>query len=150
MLNIPRDFREFIELLNKNSVRYLIVGGYAVAFHGLPRSTGDIDFFFDRSIANARLITHCLQEFGFDELDITPDELTNQERVIQIGYPPLRIDLLSSIDGVGFDEAWMGKIEAEIDGVTVHVISREHLIKNKRISGRGQDKADIDRLETGE
>ena len=147
MLNIPIDFKEFIELLNVSSVRYLIVGGYAVAFHGLPRSTGDMDFLLDRSIENARLVVQCLQDFGFDELAISTDELTSQDRIIQIGYPPLRIDLLTSIDGLCFDEAWKGRVETEVDGITVHLISREHLIRNKRISGRMQDKADLERLE---
>ena len=146
MLNIPIDFKEFIELLNASSVRYLIVGGYAVAFHGLPRSTGDMDFLLDRSIENARLVVQCLQDFGFNGLGISTDELTSQDRIIQIGYPPLRIDLLTSIDGVGFDEAWKDKVETEVDGITVRLISRAHLIRNKRISGRMQDKADVERL----
>jgi hypothetical protein len=146
MLNIPIDFKEFIALLNESSVRYLIVGGYAVAFHGLPRSTGDMDFLLDRSIENARLVVQCLQRFGFDDLGISTDDLTSQDRIIQIGYPPLRIDLLTSIDGVSFDEAWKGRIETEVDGMTVHFISRAHLIRNKKISGRTQDKADIEHL----
>ena len=146
MLNIPKDFREFIKLLNLNNVRYLIVGGYAVAYHGYPKATGDIDFFLDRSEENAAAVKRCLVDFGFVSLDITLEDLLTPERIIQIGYPPLRIDLLTSIDGVVFKEAWERRETVGLEDLNAYFISKDDLTKNKQITGRLKDQADLDGL----
>src|SRR5690606_3058366 len=107
-MQVSKDFEEFFELLNLNSVRYLIVGGYAYAIYAEPRYTKDLDIFYERDKINAdKLLTlTCVEKFGFDSLKLTPEDFTKSGRVIQIGYPPLRIDLINEIDGVTFNEAW--------------------------------------------
>ena len=149
MVNIPKDFKEFLQLLNDKKVEYLIVGGYAVGYHGHPRSTGDIDIFVSTTVENARLLVQCLAEFGFEQLGISMDDLTKSDHVIQLGYPPLRIDILTAIDGVTFSDAWRSRITETIDGLTLHIISLRHLIENKRASNRLQDAADIAELDQG-
>lgn len=146
MLNIPKDFLEFIELLNKHNVRYLIVGGYAVAYHGHPRSTGDIDILLECSQDNAGTVKECLNEFGFGELDISISELSTPDQVIQLGYPPLRIDLLTSIDGLVFEQAWKHKVCEDIQNLAINFISRKDLLTNKRATARARDIADIEEL----
>ncbi|MBN1648655.1 MAG: nucleotidyl transferase AbiEii/AbiGii toxin family protein [Spirochaetales bacterium] len=144
MLNIPKDFREFIELLNKNKVKYLLVGGYAVAYHGHPRSTGDIDFFIESTEENADKVILALKEFGFSNLDITIKDFTTEENIIQFGYPPLRIDILTSVDGITFKEAWDDHITAELNKLPVNIISLDKLLENKKSSGRAKDLADLE------
>ena len=144
MLNIPKDFREFIQLLNSNKVRYLVVGGYAVAYHGYPRSTGDIDFFLERTPDNADAVLQCLDDFGFESLGITKKDLLNPEQVIQMGYPPLRIDLLISIDGVSFETAWKNRVIVHMEELEVNFMSKEDLNKNKKSTGRLKDQADAE------
>lgn len=146
MVNIPTDFREFIKLLNKNKVRYLIVGGYAVAVHGYPRFTGDIDILIDRTPDNASEVLKTLDDFGFSSIGILIEDLTTEDQVIQLGQPPLRIDLLTSIDGVTFKEVWGNRINREVDGLTVNLISFDDLIKNKKAANRRKDNADIEGL----
>jgi len=146
MLNIPKDFIEFIELLNKHKVRYLIVGGYAVAYHGYPRSTGDIDILLECSQENASIVKQCLNEFGFGELDISISDLSTPKQVIQLGYPPLRIDLITSIDGLVFQQAWKQRVCVDIQDMTINFISRKDLLANKKATGRARDIADIEEL----
>ena len=146
MLKIPRDSKEFIELLNKNEVRYLIVGGYAVAFHGHPRMTGDIDFFVERSEENARKLAAVLTEFGFAGLGLTASDFLEPETIVQLGYPPNRIDLVTSISGVAFAQAWERRVGEEVDGVVMPFLGREDLLANKAASGRPKDLADLDAL----
>ena len=141
------DFREFVELLNKNEVQYMIVGGYAVGFHGHPRYTGDLDIWLLPEKNNAKKILTAIKEFGFGSLGITEKDLSTEEMIIQLGYPPLRIDLLTSIDGVKFEESFPMRKTADIDGLTVNFISYADLIKNKKASGRHQDLGDIENLE---
>lgn len=148
MLNLPKDFREFIQLLNENNVKYLIVGGYAVAFHGFPRSTGDIDLFIENSNENANLVKKSLDSFGFSELGISVDDLQTPDQIIQLGYPPLRIDLLTSIDGINFQDAWVNKSDVKLNKLLLHFIGRQELIKNKKASNRAKDKGDIEELES--
>lgn len=141
------DFREFIELLNRNEVLYLVVGGYAVGIHGHPRYTGDLDIWLLREKENATRILKVVKEFGFGSLGITEDDLTKEGIVIQLGYPPLRIDLLTAIDGVSFHECYPHRKTITIDGLQVHFIGYNDLIKNKKASGRHQDLGDIENLQ---
>jgi hypothetical protein len=146
MLNIPKDFREFIQFLNENNVRYLLVGGYAVAYHGHPRSTGDIDFFIDCQKDNARFLIRALESFGFSELGLTLEDFSTKDNVIQLGYPPLRIDILTSIDGVEFKEAWKNRLTITIQDLSINIIGLQDLLTNKHVSSRKIDKADEEAL----
>lgn len=148
-MQLDKDFKEFVSLLNARSVRYLIVGGYAVAAHGLPRYTGDFDAWIGLDKDNARKVLGVLDEFGFGGLDITEEDLTREDSVIQLGYAPHRIDLLTSISGVNFEDAWLGRLAVDIDGEVVDFIGRQDLITNKCAVGRPQDLADVARLLDG-
>lgn len=144
---LNKDLREFIALLNSTGVRFVIVGGHAVAFHGYPRFTGDIDFFVERSPDNACRLEQVLRDFGFGGLGLAAQDFLEPEAVVQLGRPPNRIDILTSIDGVSFDRAWQGRVPAELDALPVCFIGREDLVANKRASARPQDVADISMLE---
>ena len=148
-MQLDRDFKEFVSLLNARSVRYLVVGGYAVAVHGLPRYTGDFDAWIWLSEENAQKVLGVLEEFGFGGFDITEEDFTREDSVVQLGYPPHRIDLLTSISGVTFEDAWSRRLNVEIEGEVVGFIGREDLITNKRAVGRPQDLADVARLLAG-
>lgn len=144
MLN--EDFREFVALLNSNQVNYLIVGGYALAAYGHPRYTGDLDFWIGVDPENAMRVLSVLDQFGFGALGIGLDDLTTPDRVLQLGFPPRRIDLLTSIDGVQFTPAFTTRITVEVDGQTLNFISLEDFKTNKRSTGRNKDLADLDAL----
>jgi predicted nucleotidyltransferase len=141
-----QDFREFIELLIKHKAEYLIVGGYAVSIHGYPRYTGDLDIWLNPDPQNAELILKCLNEFGFSSFGITVNDLTKPGNVIQLGYPPLRIDLLTQIDGVTFEECYLNRKEVTIDNLKVNFIGYNELLKNKKETGRPRDLDDLDNL----
>ena len=145
-MQLDPDFSVFVALLAAHDVRYMIVGGYALAAHGLPRATGDLDAWIWPDPDNARRILEVLDEFGFGELAITEDDLTSPDLVIQLGYPPYRIDLLTRIEGVNFESAWQRHVEVILDTVRVPFIGRDDLIANKRAVGRPQDVADVLRL----
>jgi hypothetical protein len=144
MLN--EDFREFIASLNLNKVRYLVLGGYAIAFHGHPRYTKDLDIWLELSDENASNVLKALEGFGFDGLGISKEDLLAKGMVVQLGHPPNRIDLINSPDGIDFAECYPSRIEVEIDGLTIAVIDLENLKKNKKASGRLQDLADLEKL----
>jgi hypothetical protein len=144
MLN--QDFKEFIQFLNDNHVRYLIVGGYAVAIHGHPRYTKDIDVWIETSLENANNILQALEQFGFSSLGLQPEDFLNPDQIIQLGYPPNRIDLLTTIDGVSFENCYPLRLEVIIDNIVVNFIDLENLRKNKEASGRLQDLADLENL----
>lgn len=146
-MNLDLEFREFLEVLNARDVRYLIVGGYAVGAHGLPRSTKDLDVWVLAEPDNADRLMRALVDFGFGDVGLDASDFTREGLVVQLGYPPLRIDILTSIDGVSFAEAYPNRIDEQIDGVHISFIGREDLITNKRAAGRSQDLADADRLE---
>jgi hypothetical protein len=139
-------FARFIALLKSTGVRYLLVGGHAVAFHGYPRFTGDIDFFVEVSPDNAARLEQVLQAFGFGGVGIGLEDFLEPGNVIQLGRPPNRIDLLTSIDGVLFQEAWPNRVQASLDGLPVCILSKPDLLRNKQASNRPQDRADLDRL----
>lgn len=141
-----QDFKEFIELLIKHKAEYLIVGGYAVGVHGHPRYTGDLDIWLNPSPQNAALILKCVNDFGFSSYGLTQSDFTKQGNVIQLGYPPLRIDLLTEIDGVKFENCYENRKEVIIDDLHVNFIGYEDLLKNKKESGRPRDLDDIDNL----
>ena len=139
---LTKDWREFIELLNSNEVDYLIVGGVAVAWHGHPRFTSDIDILVRPTSANAECVIQALRQFGFAQLGLTPDDINQPDQIIQLGYPPNRIDLLTSISGIDFDDAWAARVEGEMDGVRARFIGFDDLIRNKESTGRGKDLGD--------
>ena len=141
-----QDFKEFIELLIKNKAEYLIVGGYAVGVHGHPRYTGDLDIWLNPKPANAELILKSVNEFGFSSFNLTLSDFTKPGNVIQLGYPPLRIDLLTEIDGVTFEECFQNRRQVTIENLTVNFIGYNDLLKNKLESGRPKDIDDIDNL----
>ncbi len=141
-----QDFREFIELLIKNKAEYLIVGGYAVGIHGHPRYTGDLDIWLNATPQNAAQILKSVNEFGFASFKLTKEDFTKPGNVIQLGYPPLRIDLLTEIDGVTFEACFKNRKEVIIEGLTVNFIGYNDLLKNKKESGRPRDIDDIDNL----
>ena len=144
---LHKDLREFIESLNSNGVEYLIVGAFALAYHGWPRYTKDLDLLVRPTADNASRIERALQNFGFGSLGLSAEDFTQDYRVIQFGREPHRIDILTALTGVRWDEAWESRVPAELDGVPVHFISRQHFIRNKRACGRPQDLADLSKLE---
>ena len=141
-----KDFKEFFALLNRNDVKYLLVGGYAFSIHAEPRYTKDMDIFFDGSTENAAKLLKALNQFGFSSLNITIEDLTKPERIIQLGYPPNRIDLMNVIEGVSFERAWGNKINTRYLNEPVHVIGKDDLIANKKAAGRKQDLVDVEKL----
>jgi len=146
MMNLEDDLRGFIELLNALNVRYIIVGAFALAYHGYPRYTGDIDLFIERSPENALAILNTIRQFGFGDLDLSSEDFLQEDQVIQLGVAPSRIDLLTFLSGVEFQDAWATRVQGELAGLSVPIISRELLKKNKAASGRSQDIADLEHL----
>src|SRR5947207_1147199 len=146
-MQLNPDFSVLFGELNSAEVRYLLVGGYAVGVHGEPRFTKDLDVWIDSAADNAARAHAALANFGAPLQQFAQADLERPGTVIQIGLPPNRIDLLTSIDGVTFAEAWDARFQIDYGGQPVHVISIQHLIQNKRASGRPQDLADIDALE---
>ena len=140
------DFKELLELLNAHEVEYLIVGGYALALHGSPRFTGDLDIYLGLQRDNAKKVLSVLAEFGFGSLDITEADFIAGDRVVQLGVPPVRIDFVTSIDGVEWDAAWRNREKGSWAGVPVAYLCRDDFIANKRASGRLKDLADIEAL----
>lgn len=142
-----QDFKEFVQLLIKHNVEYLIVGGYAVGIHGHPRYTGDLDIWLNPSEVNAEKILKVVNEFGFSSYKLSIDDFMSDGNVIQLGYPPLRIDLLTEIDGVQFDQCYPNKLIVEIEDMKVNFISYHDLITNKNATGRHRDLDDIENLQ---
>ena len=147
MARLQKDLKEFVELLLEKKVDFVVVGSYALAFHGHSRFTQDIDFFIGTSEENASKLVVLVREFGFEALDLTQEHFKNPNMVVQLGSPPNRIDLLTVIDGLEFNEVWEGRQYGDLDGLSVPFISRDHFLKNKRASGRPKDLADVAELE---
>jgi hypothetical protein len=145
-MQLSKDLREFVELLNSRKIKYLLVGGHAVAFHGHPRYTGDVNFLIDTSAENAVLLAAAVSDFGFAGLGLKEGDFRAPETVIQLGCAPDRIDLLASISAVSFEEAWKTRVETSLGGLPVCVISKELLIQNKLAAARPQDLADAAKL----
>jgi hypothetical protein len=146
IMKVQPDFRDLFALLNEHEVEYLIVGGYALAFHGAPRYTGDIDIFVRPHPENAQHILDALAAFGFQFPNLTVDDFKNPDKVVQLGVPPVRIDLITSITGVSWEEATAFKEPGSFGDVPVYYIGREQYIANKRAMGRKKDLADIEAL----
>lgn len=141
------DLKEFIQSLNENAVRYLLIGGYALALHGHPRYTKDLDVWVDPSEHNAAALLNALKDFCFGSLGLQSSDFTKLDQVIQLGYPPNRIDLLTSADGLEFSEAYERRLFLALDGVELSYICLDDLITNKKATGRLQDLADIETLQ---
>lgn len=144
MLN--KDFKEFLELLNNNKVEYLLVGGYAVILHGYPRYTGDIDFWIHPTHSNAAKIIEVLNQFGFGSLGLTVDDFTKPNQIIQLGNEPFRIDLITNVEGVDFEESFSKKVVFNVDDIAIKTIDKEMLKKNKKAAGRHKDLDDYEHL----
>jgi hypothetical protein len=145
-MEVQKDFKELLELFNVHKVKYLIVGGYALAYHGAPRYTGDIDIFVQPERENALCILKALDEFGFGSIGLKEEDFQLPDKVVQLGYPPIRIDIITSISGVFWDQAYKGREKGEYGDVPVYFIGRKDYILNKRSSGRKKDLADIEAL----
>lgn len=147
MRPLSNDLREFIRLLAREGVEYLIVGAWSLAFHGRPRYTGDLDLFVRRDPTNAERIMRVIEAFGFGAVGLTREDFLRENYVIQLGVEPNRLDILTGISGVSFEEAWAARVSGTLEGLPVWFISRELLIRNKQASGRDQDLADVRTLE---
>ena len=145
-MSLQKDLKEFIELLNALEVRFVIVGAFAVAYHGYFRYTSDIDLFIDRSSDNAERILQAVKQFGFEGLKLTAEDFSREDQVVQLGVSPNRIDVMTFLSGVGFEEAWTSREQGDLDGLSVPFISKEMLKRNKTASGRLQDLADLEYL----
>lgn len=144
-ISLPSDFQEFLKLLNAQKIKYLVIGGYAVGYHGYPRATKDLDVFVALDPKNAKKLVAALQEFGFDTPDLSPD-LFLQDRIVRMGVPPLRIEVTTQISGVTFEECYKNRVVAVLDGVRVNLIGLAKLKKNKKASGRHKDLDDLEHL----
>jgi hypothetical protein len=145
-MELNQDFREFFESLNRNEVRYLIVGGYAVGYHGHPRYTKDIDVWIESTSENAARLIQALADFGFSSVGLKAEDFIRPGYTIQLGVPPNRIDLLTSVLALDFETCFASKVEADLAGLTVRLIALDHLKQNKRAVGRFQDLADLEQL----
>ncbi len=142
-----RDFAEMLSALSEAGAEFLIVGAHALAAHGAPRATGDLDIWVSPTPANARRVMQALTAFGAPLHDLTLDDLTRSDTVFQIGVPPSRVDILTGVSGVQFDDAWLRRMPLDVEGAAMAVIGREDFIRNKRATGRPKDLADIEALE---
>lgn len=143
---LSKDFKEFVALLNGNGVEYLVVGGYAMAFHGRPRHTGDLDIWVRPNTGNAARLMDCLRQFGFGSLGLDSHDFVEENQVVQLGYPPFRIDLITGIDGVDFDAAWPNREIVTHDGLPINFFGLADLKANKRASGRPRDLGDLEKI----
>ena len=143
---VSRDYEELFGLLNSVRAEYLVVGGHALAFHGAPRYTGDIDIFVSTKHENASRVLRTIREFGFSDLSLTVEDFTAPDRVLQFGSPPWRVDILTGLTGVRFATAWRSKVRVRYGKVPVWIISKRDLIRNKKSAGRAQDRADLEAL----
>ncbi|GJG87913.1 hypothetical protein tb265_30940 [Gemmatimonadetes bacterium T265] len=148
MQKLNPDFRDALLAFNASGAEYLIVGAFAMAAHGLARNTGDIDFWVRPTPENARRVWNALADFGMPMDTCSVEELLDPDMVFQFGQPPGRVDVMTTVSGVTFDDAWAARVSLPLDGVPVWVMSRQHLVANKRASGRPKDAADVHTLES--
>ena len=144
-MKVHRDFKGFISLMHANGVDFVIVGSFALSFHGHPRATGDMDIWVRKSPENASKILKVLDEFGFGSLGVTGDDFLD-DKVIQLGQPPVRIDLMTEMDGLNPDEIWAGRVAGRFGDMPVFYLGRDAFIRNKRSLGRHKDLADLEAL----
>ena len=145
-IQLPPDFKEFLQLLNSHEVQYLLIGGYAVGYYGYPRPTGDMDIWVALHPDNAGKLVTVLQEFGFTVPELSAELFLQEKQIIRLGVTPLRLEILTTIDGVAFGECYAQRMRDTIDGVTVDLISLSHLKINKKASGRHKDMNDLENL----
>ena len=145
-LGLPKDFRELLESLNANGVRYLLIGGHAVGCYGYSRSTNDIDFFVAPDLENANRLVKCLTEFGFGSETLRPELFTAKDSLVIIGVEPLAVDFLNYLTGVEFEAAFTNRSLVDDDGMQISVIGFDDLIRNKNATGRLKDLADVEYL----
>ena len=148
-MRLNRDFRELLECFARHDVRYLIVGGWALAAHGVPRLTKDLDLWVWPEAANAERLVEALEEFGFGSMGLGVDDFLDEDVVIQLGYPPNRVDILTSPSGVDFEACWADRLDVQMEGGAVPFIGLDGLKANKRATGRPQDLVDLHTLEAG-
>ncbi len=147
MIEFPRDFKEFLQLLNSKEIEYLVIGGYAVGYHRYTRATGDMDVWIAINKKTAMKMTEALKEFGFDLPELKKELFLKEENVIRMGVPPMRLEILTSIDGVRFETCFKNRVIAELGDFNINFISKDDLLINKRSSGRPQDLVDFDKLQ---
>lgn len=145
-MKVEKDYEDLLRLLNRHKVRYCIVGAYAVAFYARPRYTKDMDILVEPDLENGRRIVKALNEFGFQSLGLKEEDFSQRGMIIQLGYEPVRVDIITSIEGCTFQEIWKNKQVGTYGEEEVFFISIDELIKNKKISKRRQDKVDVDIL----
>lgn len=145
-VHLPHDFKEFLKLLNENQVKYLLIGGYAVGYHGYPRATADMDIWIAIHPQNAEKIVTALREFGFNVPELSAELFLKENQIIRMGVPPLRLEISTSISGVNFEECYSERTIDLLDGVEVNLISLKHLKINKKASGRYRDLDDLENL----
>ncbi len=143
---LPPDFKEFLKLLKEHDVRYLLIGGYAVGYHGYARATEDLDIWVAIHPDNAQKLVNVLKEFGFNHPDLTPDLFLQSPKIIRMGHPPMRLEITTSISGVEFEACYPLRVVDVLDGVEVSLIDLKNLKKNKKASGRAKDLADLEKL----
>lgn len=145
-MEVQSDFRDLLELFNKRQVEFLLVGGYALAFHGAPRYTGDMDIFIRISSQNASRIMAALRDFGFGSVGLTEDDFQKENMVVQLGVPPVRVDIVTSLTAISWEEAHSDRVQGKYGDVSVSYIGRDQLISNKKAMGRKKDLADLEAL----
>jgi len=145
-IKLPQDFKEFLRLLNSREVKYLLVGGYAVGYHGYPRATNDLDIWIAVDPDNAEKIMSVLQDFGFRQPDLSEQLFLKRDNIIRMGVAPIRIEILTSISGVEFNDSYRKGIKDDIDGIPVKIINLQDLKTNKLASGRHKDLDDLENL----
>lgn len=145
-MEVQPDFSELLALFNAHNVEYMIVGGYALAFHGAPRFTGDLDILVKPDPDNSQRILTALEAFGFIAVGLAPADFERPDHVVQLGLPPVRVDLITSITGVSWEEACAGRTPGTYGNIPVYYLGREQFLANKRAAGRRQDLADLEAL----
>jgi len=145
-IELPLDFKEFLKLLNEKGVRYLLIGGYAVGYHGYPRATNDMDIWIAVNPENAERVVDALHAFGFDLPELTPDLFLQENKIIRMGNPPMRLEITTGISGVEFDDCYTNRVVDVLDGVEVNIIDLPHLKVNKKAAGRLKGLADLENL----
>lgn len=145
-VNLPPDFKEFLQLLSAHQVEYLLIGGYAVAYHGYPRATADMDIWIALHPQNAEKVVAALKAFGFDLPELSPALFLQEGQIIRMGVPPLRIEIATSISGVRFEECYATRVIDILDEVEVTLINLTHLKANKKAAGRYKDLNDLENL----
>lgn len=146
MIHLPPDFKDFLKLLNAHEVQYLLIGGYAVGYHGYPRATADMDIWVAIHPENAEKIVDALREFGFDLPELSADLFMKDKQIVQMGIPPVKLEIVTSISGVEFSECYKERVIDTLDGVEANLINLKHLKINKKASGRYKDLADLENL----